>query len=228
MKILLEQVQMIGSGIVRPEGVMALSDGTLYTADGRGQLRADSAYREDGSLRRLGGPAQRDLHRSQGACIVANIGNGQIQRLFPDGRHEVLADGSRRSEDLTPNFPLVDSRGRIWVSNSTARPDLDEALRHPGPDGTSFFGKGVLPGLSLTGSISPTGWPWMKRRDTSMSPRPCSAGSCGSGSTGMGLYPAGKSTAPGSSLRKVSRTGSPSTRRGTYGSPSRSGMPSVF
>jgi hypothetical protein len=35
MYIALEKVKMIGSGLLRPEGVMALDDGSLYAADGR-------------------------------------------------------------------------------------------------------------------------------------------------------------------------------------------------
>jgi len=34
MNIALEKVKTIGSGLLRPEGVMALDDGSLYAADG--------------------------------------------------------------------------------------------------------------------------------------------------------------------------------------------------
>jgi hypothetical protein len=34
MKIDLNQVKTIGSGLLRPEGVMVLDDGTVMTADG--------------------------------------------------------------------------------------------------------------------------------------------------------------------------------------------------
>ena len=67
-------------------------------------------------------------------CIIANIGNGEVQSLSPDGRHAVLmkeAGGRRMS---TPNFPFVDSRKRLWVSNSTES-GIDEALREMIPDG---------------------------------------------------------------------------------------------
>jgi sugar lactone lactonase YvrE len=36
----------------------------------------------------------------------------------------------------SPNFPFVDSKGRVWVSNSTATEDTDVALRRPRPDGS--------------------------------------------------------------------------------------------
>jgi len=35
----------------------------------------------------------------------------------------------------TPNFPFVDSKGRLWVSNSSYRADIEEAIQNPAPDG---------------------------------------------------------------------------------------------
>jgi sugar lactone lactonase YvrE len=35
----------------------------------------------------------------------------------------------------SPNFPFIDSRDRLWVSNSTSLPNIEEALRAPVPDG---------------------------------------------------------------------------------------------
>ncbi len=37
MKIDLRDVKVIGNGLTRPEGVMALDDGSVYTADGYGR-----------------------------------------------------------------------------------------------------------------------------------------------------------------------------------------------
>jgi hypothetical protein len=37
MFIALEEVKTIGSGLLRPEGVMALGDGSLYAADGKSE-----------------------------------------------------------------------------------------------------------------------------------------------------------------------------------------------
>lgn len=136
MQIGLEEVQNIGSGIIRPEGVMVLSDGTLYTADGRGHCSKIQRNGETSFFGRLGGLPNGICIDSRGNCIIANIGNGQVQRLFLDGRHEVLATQADGQRIYTPNFPLVDGRGRIWASNSTARQDVNEALQQPAPDGS--------------------------------------------------------------------------------------------
>jgi gluconolactonase len=135
MKIKLEQVRSIGRGLLRPEGVMALDDGSLYAADGRGRCARIEKDGQTSFFGAVGGVPNGICIDHRGHCIIANIGNGEVQSLSPGGDHTVLmteADGVRMP---SPNFPFIDSRERLWVSNSTKRSDLDEALRTPAPDG---------------------------------------------------------------------------------------------
>jgi gluconolactonase len=135
MKIDIGQVNTIGSGLMRPEGVMALDDGSLFTADARGRcarIEKDGTTSFFGSV---GGLPNGVCIDRKGNCIVANIGNGEVQCLSPQGHHWVLmteADGQRMP---SPNFPFIDSQERLWVSNSTSNPDVDSALQRPVPDG---------------------------------------------------------------------------------------------
>jgi sugar lactone lactonase YvrE len=136
MKIELSGVKTLGQGILRPEGVMALDDGSLYAADGRGQI---AFIRQDGRTTffgDLGGTPNGICLDSQDRCIVANIGNGQVQALHPSGHHETLLTEAEGLKITTPNFPFVDSKGRLWVTNSTARQDVNEALQQPSADGS--------------------------------------------------------------------------------------------
>jgi sugar lactone lactonase YvrE len=131
----ISEVKTIGAGIFRPEGVMALDDGSLYTADARGQC---AHIANDGRVRffgDLGGVPNGICVDTRGRCIVANIGNGQVQALSPDGTHEVLLTVAEGRPMRAPNFPYVDSRARLWVSNSTEKENVDEALWNPQPDG---------------------------------------------------------------------------------------------
>jgi len=131
----LSEVKTIGSGIIRPEGVMALDDGSLYTADARGRIAHIS---EDGQVSffgDLGGVPNGICIDTKGRCIVANIGSGQVQALSPDGSHEVLLTIAEGRHMRAPNFPYVDSQERLWISNSTEKENVDEALWHPEPDG---------------------------------------------------------------------------------------------
>lgn len=135
MKIDLSRVKTIGSGLLRPEGVMALDDGSLYTADGRGRCSCIDKNGRTSFIGSLGGMPNGICIDRKGNCIIANIGNGEVQSLSPDGRHVVMmteAEGKRMS---SPNFPFIDSRDRLWVSNSTYLPNIEDALRSPVPDG---------------------------------------------------------------------------------------------
>ena len=151
MKIDLRQVQTIGQGLRRPEGVMALDDGSLWAADARGgctRIERDGRISFFGAV---GGVPNGICIDQAGNCIVANIGNGEVQRLSPDGRHTVLmteADGQRM---YSPNFPFIDSTGRLWVSNSTSRPDVESALSAPAPDGCLVLIDGAAPRIVAGG-----------------------------------------------------------------------------
>jgi sugar lactone lactonase YvrE len=135
MTIDLSKVKTIGTGIIRPEGVMALDDGSLYTADGRGQCAKISREGETTFFGNVGGAPNGICIDIHGNCIIANIGNGQVQSLSPDGQHEVLLTEVEGKKIPAPNFPFVDSKGRLWVSNSTAREDIQDAIQNPAPDG---------------------------------------------------------------------------------------------
>jgi len=135
MKKDISEVKTIGSGIVRPEGVMALDDGSLYTADEQGRCSMINRDGETTFFGDVGGLPNGICIDMQGNCIIANIGNGQVQSLSPDGRHEVLLTEVEGKKIPAPNFPFVDSKGRLWVSNSTEREDVQEALQKPEPDG---------------------------------------------------------------------------------------------
>jgi len=135
MTIDLSKVKTIGIGIIRPEGAMALDDGSLYTADGRGQCAKISREGETTFFGNVGGAPNGICIDIHGNCIIANIGNGQVQSLSPDGQHEVLLTEVERKKIPAPNFPFVDSKGRLWVSNSTAREDIQDAIQNPAPDG---------------------------------------------------------------------------------------------
>ncbi len=135
MKIDPREVKTIGHGLLRPEGVMALDDGSLYAADARGGCTRIERDGQTSFFGAVGGVPNGICIDGEGNCIIANIGNGELQRLSPDGRHAVLmteADGQRM---YSPNFPFIDSRDRLWVSNSTSRPDIEAALSAPAPDG---------------------------------------------------------------------------------------------
>ncbi len=135
MRMDITRVGTIGSGLIRPEGIMALDDGTLITADARGCC---NRIRPDGHVERfgdLGGAPNGICIDTRGNVIVANIGNGQVQSLGSDGRHTVLMTHAEGRRMVAPNFPLLDDSGRLWVTNSTENEDINAVLMRPTPDG---------------------------------------------------------------------------------------------
>jgi gluconolactonase len=132
----LSKIKTIGTGLVRPEGVMTADNGTIYAADGRGQCARIEKNGKTVFFGTLGGLPNGLCLDTEVNCIVANIGNGQVQSLSPDGRHKVLMTETEGKRMGTPNFPFIDSKNRLWVSNSTDHEDLGDALREPVPDGS--------------------------------------------------------------------------------------------
>jgi sugar lactone lactonase YvrE len=136
LEIKLNQLEKFGRDLVRPEGVMALKDGTVWTSHGEGhctRIASDGSQRVVGEL---GGEPNGICIDRDGSVIIANIGNGKVQRLFDDGRSELITDSMDGRPMPTPNFPHVDSLGRLWVTNSTTLRRHFDATRHPVPDGT--------------------------------------------------------------------------------------------
>ncbi|MFA7178229.1 MAG: hypothetical protein WC114_13345, partial [Smithellaceae bacterium] len=81
MKIDLRQIQSLGSGLTRPEGVMALDDGGVRTADAHGRCARIDPDGRTTFFGQLGGLPNGICIDTDGNCIVANIGNGEVQSL---------------------------------------------------------------------------------------------------------------------------------------------------
>jgi sugar lactone lactonase YvrE len=132
----MEHMEKIGSNLERPEGVMVENDGTLWCSNGKGhcvRIGPDGTQNDVGNV---GGEPNGLCMDRDGNVIIANIGNGQVQRLAPDGSHTVLAEAMDGKPMPSPNFPFVDTKGRIWVSNSTQLRRHFDATRFPIPDGS--------------------------------------------------------------------------------------------
>jgi sugar lactone lactonase YvrE len=138
----LNQLQWRGSGLVRPECVLATASGELYTADWRGgvaHLLPDGSQRlyaarlpDDQPLRPNGIALLAD-----GSFLLAQLGaeDGGVYRLHRDGRVEpwlITVDG----QPLPPtNFALVENDKSIWVTVSTRHQPRSAAYRADVADG---------------------------------------------------------------------------------------------
>src|SRR6266568_1493141 len=109
----LSDLTYTGHDLVRPESVLAQSDGNQQFIGGLGGEPNGLAMAADGSI------------------LVANLGTGTIQKLHPDGRAEEFlteVDGVRLT---SANFVFSDSKNRIWMAFSTREHHWWPAAAHP-------------------------------------------------------------------------------------------------
>src|SRR5882724_8381199 len=155
----LSDLTYTGHDLVRPESVLAERDGTLWTSDGRGgvtQIKADGSQQFIGGL---GGNEPNGLAMDDdGTLIVANLGQGKVQRLNVNGLVKDLLTEVEGVRMTTPNFVFLDSRKRLWISVMTREQHWWPAAAAPRPDGYIVLvdEKGariVADGLYLTNEI---------------------------------------------------------------------------
>ena len=122
----LDDIRFVGSGLVRPECVLANAAGDLYTADWRGGV---AHTRADGSQTLYAGPGPDGLQLKpngvtllrDGSFLVTHLGaeEGGVFRIQRNGQVEPWL---QRVEgvDLPPsNFVVEDRQGRFWLTVST-------------------------------------------------------------------------------------------------------------
>ena len=131
----LNELTYTGHDLVRPESIIAKPDGTLYTSDGRGgvtRINPDGSQQFTGGL---GGEPNGLALMNDGTIVVANIGTGTIQKLYPDGHSEEFlteVDGVKVS---SANYVFIDSKDRLWLAFSTRESHWWPAAASPRPDG---------------------------------------------------------------------------------------------
>ena len=142
----LSDLTYTGHDLVRPESVLAQSNGTLWTSDGRGGV---TRINPDGSQQFLGGLGGNEPNglamTDDGSLIVANLGLGKVQKLHPNGHVEDLLTEVDGVSITTPNFVFLDGRNRLWISVTTREHHWWPAAAAMGP-----YGCGRLTALKAT------------------------------------------------------------------------------
>jgi sugar lactone lactonase YvrE len=134
--IRVDNLTPIGRGINRPEQVLVTADGRVLASD------KDSAVAEvtGDNVRGIGdaGGEPNGISMSQdGRVLIANWGLGCIQEVDPETeavRPIVTSETLGRSMKWA-NFVLVDRRGDLWASCSTASGDFGDVMAFAKPDG---------------------------------------------------------------------------------------------
>ena len=128
--------EVFATGLDHPECVAFDRDGRLWAGGEAGQIyRIDAAGKPEtvASLGGFtGGLAFSPLDHALYACNPA-LG---LVRVDAGGRHFVFATGAGGHTMVTPNYPVFDRRGRLYVSDSGKWKARDGALLRFEPDGT--------------------------------------------------------------------------------------------
>ncbi len=134
-RIPLDAVGALGSGLSRPECILAQRNGHLWISDDKSgvvHIAPDGAQRRIGAL---GGAPNGIAMDRDGSFVVANIDSCSVQRLHRDGAHETILDRLDGQPLGAVNFAIFDSRWRLWVSVSTRTEPRRAAIAEPRPDG---------------------------------------------------------------------------------------------
>ena len=148
-----DQISFVGTGLQRPECVLAEKSGDLWVADARGgvlhiapggvqrlitqRMEADRASTESLEARLTSGTLPNGLaFDSRGDILIANFGTDRLELMDRrDGTTRVLLDSIDGQPIGKVNFVLPDSRGRLWITVSTRVNPWTSALRPDLADG---------------------------------------------------------------------------------------------
>lgn len=144
-------LRYVGTGLQRPECILAERDGTLWSADARGgvvrilngtqeliiQRQSEHFQEADSeSIRYLEGTLPNGLAFTRsGDILISNFGTDCLELMSRDGTSKVLADSIEGQPIGKVNFVLRDSKDRIWITVSTRIKNWMHALRTDLADG---------------------------------------------------------------------------------------------
>ena len=133
--IALSDLNFVGENLSRPESVIACPDGTLFCSDNRGGVTRIAPGGKQDLLGHVAGEPNGISLDPHGNIFIANIHEGVIQKIRPDGTHEVVLSEIDGHPLGAANSVFVDSRGRLWISVSTRALPWFIAAASPRPDG---------------------------------------------------------------------------------------------
>jgi sugar lactone lactonase YvrE len=148
-----DSIGFIGQDLQRPECIIAERDGTLWAADARGGVMhiaangeqtliapspeyGNTASFESRYVQAQGASLPNGLALTeQGDFIICNWGLDRIEKLDRRGNIQVLFDRLGGKPLGKTNFPLRDSKGRIWFTVTTTMQPWTESINSGVLDG---------------------------------------------------------------------------------------------
>lgn len=152
-----DEIQFLGQGLQRPECILTEPDGTVWSADARGgmvQLSPDGGQKiitpyqsedltafeqlsnlENRYIQAKGSLPNGVCFDTNGDFIIANWGTNHIERMTRDGKMTTLLTEIEGRPLGKTNFPLRDSKGRIWFTVTTRTEPWSDQINTRETDG---------------------------------------------------------------------------------------------
>ena len=151
-EIPIERFEVFATGVDHPECVAFDREGNLWCGGEAGQVyRVDLAGRVE-TVATLGGFTGGIAFTPDDELLVCNPSLGLV-RVGRNGRHEVFASHAGGHKLVTPNYPVFDAAGNLYVSDSGNWKKRNGCVLRfdPAGNGTVFAGPfGYANGLALT------------------------------------------------------------------------------
>jgi gluconolactonase len=148
----IERWEVFATGVDHPECVAFDRDGNLWCGGEAGQVyRIDPTGRVE-TIASLGGFTGGIAFSPDDELLVCNPSLGLV-RVARNGRHEVFASHAGEHKLVTPNYPVFDTAGNLYVSDSGNWKKWNGCVVRFAPtgEGATFAGPcGYANGLALT------------------------------------------------------------------------------
>jgi gluconolactonase len=148
----IERFEVFATGLDHPECVAFDQAGDLWAGGEAGQIyRMDRAGKVE-TIATLGGFTGGLAFSPAGELFACNPSLGVV-RVRPDGTHDVFASHAGGRKLVTPNYPVFDRAGRLYVTDSGQWKKRNGVLTRLTPDGAGevIAGPfGYANGLALT------------------------------------------------------------------------------
>jgi gluconolactonase len=135
----LADITVLADGLDHPEGVATGPDGTLYAGGEAGQVYRIDPDGTTTQLASTGGFALGLALDAAGRIYVCDNGHHAVLRVDTDGSVHRWSSGTEAQPMRTPNYPVFDDTGRLYVSDSGSFDGHDGCLWVVEPDGSTHL-----------------------------------------------------------------------------------------